>query len=152
MRSIYDNVVFKSALVSSVAINSLTGSTALTSAAIDTLGYNTAVLRVVAELTSSNPSVATVTATMTESATSGGSYTAVNDNTGTAIGFTLDVHAARAEGLARVEGLGTSRKRYQKIVVTPAFTGGTSPAILCFSELVLGRGYSKPANSAVSNT
>lgn len=153
MRSLYDNVAFSSALVSTVGINSLTGSTALTSAAIDTKGYNTAVLRVIAEAASGSPSAATVAATVTESDTSGGTYTAANDNTGTAIGFTLDVHAARAEGLARLEGLmTTNRKRFLKVVLTPAFTGGTTPAINAFSEVVLGRAFTVPTNTATSNT
>ncbi len=153
MRSVYDAVSQITALFTGVGIQSLTGSTVVTSAAIDTKGFNSALIRVIAELTTSNPSVATVALTVTESATSGGSYAPANDNTGTAIGFTLDVHAARADNSCRLEGLnGENRKRFLKVVLTPAFTGGSSPAISCVAEVILAHAFNLPANTATSNT
>ena len=148
MRSIYDNVD----AADSADPSTLSGSTPVVGAAVDTEGYNTAMLRVRALQTSSNPSVATITFKLQECATSGGSYTDALDNTGTVIGGVLDVHAANADGLARIEGLGTSRKRYLKVVLTPAFTGGTSPAIVAFGEILMGRGFQRPSNTATSNT
>lgn len=153
MRSVYDAIAFVTALFTNASVANLTGTTAVTSAFIDTKGYNSAVLRGHADKTSSNPSAATVAYTLLECATSGGSYTAANDNTGTQIGFTLAVNAAAADGLARIEGLnGLNRKRYLEVVMTPAYTGGTSPAINAWAEIALGRAYELPDNTAVSNT
>jgi hypothetical protein len=43
-----------------------------------------------------------------------------------------------AEAAARIEGLNLNRKQNLRAVITPAFTGGTSPAILGFAEIVQG--------------
>lgn len=148
MRSIYDNVV---AVIAS-AIQSLTGTTASTPTDIDTLGYNTAMVHVRTEIASGSPTTATAAWALLECATIGGSYTAALDNTGTAIGGTLNAKTVAQDAYARVEGLGTNRKRFLQIVITPAFSGGTSPAILSFGELIMGRAFTKPVNTGVSNT
>ena len=46
------------------------------------------------------------------------------------------------------------RKRYLRIVLTPAFTGGTSPAILTYAEFIgsPGNGLQLPVRATVSNT
>lgn len=153
MRSIYDNVAWVFALFTSAAIASLTGTTAVTSAAIDTKGYNTAMLIGHADAATNSPSAATVAYTLTESDASGSGFVAANDNTGTALGFTLTNTSAATDNACRIEGLGDlNRKRYLKVVMTPAFTGGSSPASSAFAVIVLGRGYNDPVNTAVSNT
>ena len=80
-------------------------------------------------------------------------WTNALDNTGTVIGFTLNCLSAAAENLARIEGLLLNRKQYLRAVITPAFTGGSSPAILGFAEIVLGGPATQlPTDTAASNT
>lgn len=75
------------------------------------------------------------------------SANATATNTGTALSFSV-------EGEARIEGLNLNRKQYLRAVITPSFTGGTSPAILGFAEIVQGGPPQQlPQNSGtVSNT
>jgi len=56
------------------------------------------------------------------------------------------------ENIARVEGLSLNRHRYLRAVITPAFTAGTSPAILGFAQIILGNEGQLPVDTAVSNT
>jgi hypothetical protein len=57
------------------------------------------------------------------------------------------------EGLARIEGLGLNRHQFLRAVITPAFTGGSSPAILGFAEIAQGGPPGQlPVISTVSNT
>ena len=151
MRSVYDAISFVAALFSSAAVTSLAGSTAVTSAYVDTKGYNSAVLVGHGDAAATNTTF-TAAYTLTECATSGGSYTAANDNTGTQIGFTLNLHTAAADNVARIEGLNVNRLRYLKVTITPATTGGTSPTANALAYIALGRAYELPANTAVSNT
>ncbi len=58
-----------------------------------------------AEIAAGSPTAATVAWALQECATSGGSYTAANDNTGTAIAGTLNVHTVAVDSYARVEGI-----------------------------------------------
>jgi hypothetical protein len=74
------------------------------------------------------------------------SANATSSNTSEALTFSV-------EGQARIEGLGLNRHQYLRAVVTPAFTGGSSPAILGFAEIVQGGPPQQlPQNPAVSNT
>jgi len=148
MRSIYDNV----SLAQSLIPQSVTGASAVNGTAVDTKGFNTAMLSAYAGLTSSNPSVANMVYKLQESDTSGGTYTDALDNTGTVIGGTIAVNAAAGSLVRRIEGLGLNRKRFLRVVITPAFTGGTSPAVLLDGQIVLGRAYQLPTNTGVSNT
>lgn len=148
MRSLYDNVLVSESL----AVRSDTGGSAVNGSAVDTMGYNTAMLLVNTAIASGSPTAASMVVKLQESDTSGGTYADALDNTGTAIGFTLDVKTAVQQGQARIEGLGTNRKRYLRITETTTFTGGTSPAVLLHGLILLGAGYSKPANTTASNT
>jgi hypothetical protein len=69
---------------------------------------------------------------------------------------TAETLTLSAENYARIEGLGLNRHRFLRVVVTPAFTGGTSPAILGFGALIIGNAGERPivtpTNAAVSNT
>jgi hypothetical protein len=59
------------------------------------------------------------------------------------------------ENVARIEGLnGLNRHQFLRAVITPAFTGGTSPAILGYAQILLGNDQQVPVptNSTVSNT
>jgi hypothetical protein len=145
----YDDV----RVTTSVKPQSLSGSTAATGASVDTLGYDNAKIHAFAAAASGSPSAGTVTVKLQESADGSTNWGDALDNTGVVIGFTLDAHAADAPGAARIEGLGLNRKRYLRVVATPAFTGGTSPAILANAEIVFGGGAQQlPVTSAVSNT
>ena len=164
----YDNVYQKSSTVSSVAIQSLTGSSAVNGDSIDTVlaGLESLMVHVRAEISTSNPSVATVAWKLQESSDNGSSdpFADAKDNTGTVIGATLDVKTAAKDSYARVEGINLyngataapfgGRKRYLRIVLTPAYTGGTSPAILAMGQFIgtLGNGQQLPVRTTASNT
>jgi hypothetical protein len=90
--------------------------------------------------------------TLQESADGSTNWANALDNTGTVIGFSLNCLSAQAENAARIEGLGLNRKRYLRAVITPAFTGGTTPAILGVADIVLGEALQRPVTSQVSNT
>jgi hypothetical protein len=74
------------------------------------------------------------------------SVNATSNQTGTTLSFTTD-------GAARIEGLGLNRKRYLRAVVTPTYTGGTTPACAVIAEIVQGGPPQQlPTNTNVSNT
>src|SRR4051812_27393865 len=165
----YDNVFQANSTTSSVAINSLTGSSAVKGAGIDTQVANpleSAMIHVRAEIASGTPDASTLAWKLQESVDDvDGDYADAKDNTGTTIGATLDVHTAAKDGYARVEGIGLyntnlsaapfgGRKRWLRVVVTPAFTNGSSPAILYYVEYIgaPGSGMQLPVRTTVSNT
>lgn len=127
--------------MSLVGIAPIAASSAQTSSAIDTLGYNSATFVVSNGAATGTPSSYTVDAKVQECATSGGSYTDVSGATIT------QITADGGTKVIRVEGLGTSRQRYLKIVVTPALTGGTSPKALIGATVNLGRAYNEPVGN-----
>ena len=166
----YDDVQQKSITVSSVAIQSFTGSAAVNSDSVDTIkdasvgGAESLLLHVRAEIASGAPTAATIAVALQESSDNS-TWAAAQDNTGTAIGATLNVHSAAQDYYARIEGINLQntsassapyggRKRYLRVVLTPAFTAGTTPAILGFAEFIgaPGTGAQLPVRSAVSNT
>jgi hypothetical protein len=145
----YDDVK----VITSIKPQSITGSSPVNGASVDTLGTDNAKIHVYAVTTTSNPSAATLALKLQESADGSTNWGDALDNTGVVIGLTLDVHAADGFGAARIEGLGLNRKRYLRVVATPAFTGGTSPAIVANAEIVFGGGTSPlPVNTTTSNT
>jgi hypothetical protein len=148
----YDDVK----VVTTVKPQSLTGATPANGATVDTLGFENAKIHAYAVTTTSNPSVATVTVKLQESTdgtgSGSGAWGDALDNTGAVIGFTLNAQAADAAGAARIEGLNLNRKRYLRVVATPAFTGGTSPAIVANAEIVFGEAQQLPISTNVSNT
>jgi hypothetical protein len=161
----YDDVYTKQSTVSSVGILSLTGSSAQTGDSFDTsVGLESLMVRVRAEIASGSPSAASVAWALQESSDNS-TWAAAVDNTGTAIGATLNVLSAAQVSEARVEGIMLynsnasaapygGRKRYLRIVLTPAFTGGTSPAILADAMFIgaPGTGMQLPVRTTVSNT
>jgi len=160
----YDEVIIQSSTVSSVAIQSLTGSSAVNGDSYDTaIGIESLMVHVRAEIASGSPSAATVAWALQESSDNS-TWTAALDNTGTAIGATLNVKTVAVVSVARVEGIMLNngaasgaqggRKRYLRIVLTPAFTSGTSPAILAYAQFIgsASSGMQLPVRTAVSNT
>lgn len=152
--------------VSSAAILSLTGSSEQDGAALDTAaaGLEALMIHIRAEIASGTPDTATLTWALQESVDGSTSWTACDDNSGAAIGGTVNVHTTAQDIYARVEGLGLSaavagtrpggRVRYLRIALTPAFTNGSSPAILAYAEYiaVTGNGVNLPVRTTVSNT
>jgi hypothetical protein len=166
----YDDVQHQSLTVSSVAIQSLTGSSEVDTAGVDTaqvLIAESLMLHIRAEIASGSPSTSTITWALQESNDNGSAdaFAAATDNSGTAIGGTVNVKTVATDIYARIEGINLrnnsasaapygGRKRYLRVALTPAFTGGSSPAILAYAELIgtPGNGAMRPVRTAVSNT
>ncbi len=136
MRSVNDGILAK------VAVAPIAASAAQTSDAIDTKGYNSVQFVISNGAATGTPSSYTVDAKVQECATSGGSYV---DVTGATI---TQMTADNKIQTIAVDGLGTSRKRYLKLVITPAMTGGTSPKALVAGIANLGRAFSGPVGNS----
>jgi hypothetical protein len=136
----------------SLAPQSFSGSSAVDGSKVDTQGADNAVIYAYGAEGSGSPSAASLVITLQESADGSTNWANALDNTGTVIGFTLNCESAAAENVARIEGLNLNRKRYLRAVITPAFTGGSSPAILGYALIVLGNNGQLPVDSNVSNT
>lgn len=149
MDTVYDNIAVIGGI--SVAPQSISGSSAVDGTDVNTTGYASAELYAYGAEASGSPSAATLAVKLQESSDNS-TWTDAEDNTGTVIGFTLNVHTGAAENAARIEGLNLNRKQYLRAVVTPSFTSGTSPASLAFAQIVLGAAAQKPVDSNVSNT
>jgi hypothetical protein len=148
--NIYDNI--KVVGGTSIAPESFTGSSAVDGSSVDTLGADNAAIYAYGAQGSGSPSAAALAITLQESANGSSGWANALDNTGVVIGFTLNCESAAADNVARIEGLNLNRKRYLRAVITPAFTGGTSPAILGFAQIILGNNAQLPVDSTVSNT
>jgi hypothetical protein len=149
--SIYDNVAINGGV--SLTPQSFTGSTAVDGSSINTVGYTDAAIHAYGDAATGSPSAATLVVTLQESTTGTSGWTNALDNTGTVIGFTLTVTSAGAEGLARIEGLNLNRHQYLRAVITPSFTGGSSPASIGFAEIIMGGPATQlPTDSTASNT
>jgi hypothetical protein len=151
----YDDVLVAPSTVSSVAIQSLTGSSAVNGDSIDTavtFDADSIMVHVRTEIASGSPLAAAVAWALQESSDNS-TFTAALDNTGTAIGATLNTKTVAQDSYARVEGIMLNRKRYLRIALTPAYTSGTSPATLTYAEFVGAPGNGQVnAGRAVSNT
>lgn len=149
MDTVYDNL--KVIGGTSVAPQSISGSTAVDGSSVNTEGYSSGEIYAYGAAASGTPTGATLAVKLQESSDNS-TWTDALDNTGTVIGFTLTVTSAAAENAARIEGLNLNRKTYLRAVVTPSFTGGTSPASECYAQILLGAALQKPVDSATSNT
>jgi hypothetical protein len=165
----YDDVMLQPVTASSVAIQSLTGASAVNQDGLDTgqvFDADSIMVHIRAEIASGTPTTSTVAWKLQESNDNGSAdaYADAKDNTGTVIGATLNVHTVAVDCYARVEGIMLNnqaaatpfggRKRWLRIVYTPAFSGGSSPAILVSGEYLVapGNGTVLPVRTAVSNT
>ena len=106
------------------------GTTAVTTAAIDRQGFRSAIVIVNSGATSSDPSVATLTLSAVDGSTSSPA-TAVTFNATPAV---IDATAAK-QTMYQIDLSGFNR--YFKLSLTPAFTGGTTPAITAGVSLIL---------------
>ncbi len=136
MRSVFD------AVKSIVALAPVAASTVQDGVVIDTFGFNTATFVVSNGAVTGSPSSYTVDAKLQE-----GSQPNLSDAVDVAGATITEITGDNATKVIRVEGLGTSRKRYLRVVVTPALTGGTTPMALISAIANLGRAYSEPVGN-----
>jgi len=128
MRSVYDAIKALNSLRPQAITANTNGSS------VDTQGYNSAA--VILEVGAVSGTSPTLDVKIQESADAS-TWTDVSGAT-----FT-QVTAANNSQIMRIEGLGTSRKRYIRAVAT---VGGTSPSFTSAVEVLLGRAYSEPVN------
>jgi hypothetical protein len=151
----FDDVMVTPVVASSVAVQSLTGSSAVNQDSIDTaqvFDADSIMVHVRTEIASGSPSAASVAWKLQESSDNS-TFTDALDNTGTVIGATLNSHTVAQDSYARVEGIMLNRKRYLRLVYTPAYTSGTSPATLTYGEFIGSPGNGQVnAGRAASNT
>lgn len=152
MRSnVYDNVK----ILGGCSIDPQSDSTtavAVNGNSVNTTGADNAALYARGAAASGSPTGFSIAFKVQESATGTSGWTDALDNTGTVIGFTLDVHSAAAENVARIEGLNLNRKQYLRAVATPTITGGSSPAAVFFAAIILGNDQQLPVDTSASNT
>jgi hypothetical protein len=136
MRSVYD------AIKNVQAVDPISASAVQTSAAIDTKGFNSGAVVVVNGAATGTPTSYTVDAKVQHCDTSGGTYADVSGAAITQIIADSKIATIRLEGLG-----GVTVKRYIKVLVTPALTGGTSPKALIAAAVQLGRAYKTPVGN-----
>lgn len=146
MRSLYDNVKVYSAVRPQTVYGTGTP-TAASVDVIDTMGYTTGMFNVAVGTPTGTTAAITLTldAQVYECATSNGTFTAVS---GAAITQITGTHKSAQ---IRVEGLGTSRQRYLKLVMTPSVSPSASTIVLPIqATCLLGRGYQGPVDNSVA--
>ena len=129
MRSVYD------AIKALFTIRPVTATSTQTGSSVDTKGYNSAA--VILEVGAVSGTSPTLDVKIQESADAS-TWSDISGAT-----FT-QVTAANNSQILRIEGLGTSRKRYLRAVGTIA---GTSPSFCFGVEILLGRAFREPVNS-----
>lgn len=139
MRSVFDEVLSKVSVRPQAATAG-----ALNGGAVDTAGFSSAMAIFENGAATGTPDSYTVDGKIQESADGSTGWTDVTGATITQI--TADNKSAQV----RIEGLGTSRKRYLRAVATPAFVNGTSPKALVSALIVLGRARSAPVSNSAT--
>jgi len=121
------------------APSSFSGTTAVPTAAIDRLGFNTAFVIVDNAAASGTPTAVTFTLTFLDGAT---------DSPATAVTLASApaAYSVLAAGCAMYTVDLTGFNRYFKAVLTPAFTGGTVPAVVASCAIVLADSRVDPAS------
>lgn len=130
MHSVFDAVKSEVSLVPEVRTIDANGD------AVDTQGYNSAKLVVSAgniDLADADETYAV----LVEESDDNVNFTPVAD-------LTTAITADNQIKNIRIEGLGTSRKRYLRAVLN---VGGTTPSIPCSAVFELGRAFSEPVQS-----
>ncbi len=125
------------AVVTAVPPQSFSGSGAVNGTGIDRYAHNNAascVVHLSSGAVSGAPTSFTLTAQLEH---------APDNATWSTFGASFDVTAAGADASQNVDLSGASE--YLRVVVTPAFTGGTSPAVLGQADLILGGEQELPA-------
>jgi len=129
----------------------LSGEVAHSGDIIDRLGYLSAVFALVAGKYTSTPTAIDVAIAVHECATLDGSFAAVTDPTDAAnttygtVRISGEVATAVKDADAEINIDLRSHARYVKLVVTPDFTGGSSPTLFFGATVALGESQVKPA-------
>lgn len=133
--NIYDNV----AVGLSLEPQAISGSSAVNGSGVDTKNYRDAMAVIRTGATAGTPVSFTVDGKVQDSAD--------NSSFADVSGLTFaQITAANTTKLLRINLMGDQR-RYLRIVVTPAFTGGTSPSVQMFGVILLGNAVFNPVNS-----
>lgn len=133
--NIYDNV----AVGLSLEPQAISGSSAVNGSGVDTKNYRDAMAVIRTGATAGTPVSFTVDGKVQDSAD--------NSSFADVTGLTFaQITAANTTKLLRLNLMGDQR-RYLRIVVTPAFTGGTSPSVQMFGVILLGNAVFNPVNS-----
>lgn len=138
MRSVYD------AIKAMVSLRPIAASAASAGIGVDTKGFNSAMAIIENGAATGTPTSYTVDAKVQECDTNSGTAGDWADVTGATM---TQITADAKSGIIRIEGLGTSRKRFLKVVVTPDITGGTTPKCLVTASILLGNAYQEPVNA-----
>lgn len=133
--NIYDNV----AVGVSLNPQAISGSSAVNGSGVDTKNYRDAMAVIRTGATSGAPDSFSIAGKVQDSADNS-SFADVTGLTFTAI------TAVSTTGLLRLNLMGDQR-RYLRIVVTPTFSGGTSPSVELFGVILLGNAVFNPVNS-----
>ena len=130
MHSVFDAVKSEPSLVPAVRTTGENGG------GVDTLGYNSAKLVIAAGDIDTADGDETYAVKIEES----------DDNSGFSpvAGLETAITADNETVNIRIEGLGTSRKRYLRAVLD---VGGTTPSIPCSAIFELGRAFTEPVQS-----
>lgn len=145
MRSLYDNVKVYNAVRPQTTSGTGTP-TAASVDVIDTMGYSTGMFNVSVGTPTGTTTAVTFTldAAVYECATSNGTFAAVS---GAAITQITSTHKSAQ---IRVEGLGTSRLRYLKLVMTPSVTPTADAKLPISATCLLSRGYQGPVDNSAT--
>lgn len=117
---------------------------ALNGAAVDTEIYNDAMVVVNVGAVTGTPSSFTVDAKVQHSDTGVSGWT---DVTGAAI---TQITAIDKTAEIPLDVMAAAAKRYVRVVITPAFTGGTSPTVLVAANVLLGTPDRGPVGNSVT--
>jgi Flp pilus assembly protein TadG len=137
MRSLFASVLDKVSVYPQAASAEVDGS------AVDTQGYNTAMAIITNGAATGSPTSYTVDAKVQTCDTTNGTWA---DVTGAAI---TQITADNKSAQIRVDNV-TSLKKYLRVMVTPAMTGGTTPKALISARILLGRGYQEPVGNSTT--
>ena len=143
MRSVFEAIK----MFTGLRPQSISGSSAVNGLAVDTFGFNSGVVTVGVGAATGTPTSYTVAGKVQESADGSTNWADVPNTLPNQL-FTIAADNTSAQ--IQIEGLGTSRKRYLRVVVTPAFTGGTSPTVPITSVFGLGRAFKKPVSNSTT--
>lgn len=145
MRSVYDAINVERA-IDPISITGIGTPTASAVQVIDTFGFNSAVFEIAVGTATGTATAITVDAKVQESATSTGTFADVSGATMTQYTITSGT-ATGVHAQIRVEGLGTSRLRYLKLVVTLGGTP-TDKVVPIAAVCLLGRAFKEPVSNS----
>ncbi len=135
MHSVYDNIKAALSLQLATYTAAQDGQDV-----VDTKGFNSAKVVITAGAVDTADGNETYVFNVQESDTGSGDWSDVTDADNVVI-LTAPITASDTQAAIRVEGLGTSRKRYLRVHLA---AGGTTPSIVCEAHFELGVAFSNP--------